>query len=200
MTRSVKNPPSKLRIIGGQWRGRKLAFPDLPGLRPTGDRIRETLFNWLQGELLGAHCLDLFAGSGALGFEAVSRGAASAVLLEQQGAAAKYLVTNCQVLGTAAIAVLQEDALAFLAKPAPRQFQLVFMDPPFAADVWQTACDRLVAGQWLAPGAWIYLESPRHMVLNAPLNWRLHRQQCAGQVAYCLYQAAAEQSRVDALP
>lgn len=192
MSKAIKSSPSSLRIIGGSWRGRKLSFPALDGLRPTGDRIRETLFNWLQGELPGAVCLDLFAGSGALGFEAVSRGAAFALLVERDASAVRQLQLNCEILQTRTVEVKQGDALGFLAGSSNRQFNVVFIDPPFASDLWAKACDALMQGQWLAPGAWMYVETPPETTWIAPTTWRLHRQKQAGQVIYRLYQLSAE--------
>lgn len=187
MPPSHKNPTSQLRIIGGQWRGRKLHFPSLPGLRPTGDRIRETLFNWLQADIVGARCLDVFAGSGALGFEAVSRGAQSALLLEQHPLACQHLNAHVALLKTTSVEVRAMDALAFLQQAPVQAFNGVFLDPPFAHNLWQPVVDALLARPWLAPGAWIYVESGPQLVLNTPPHWQLHRQKMAGSVQYRLY-------------
>lgn len=183
----AKIATSSLRIIGGQWRGRKLQFPCIDGLRPTSDRIRETLFNWLAGDIHQAHCLDLCAGSGALGFEAVSRGAGAAVLLETQSAAAAALKAHCQLLGTGAVRVLQQDALRYLQQGPLETFNLVFIDPPFAANLWQDLTLALVARPWLADNALIYIEAPLNQPLQLPASLQLIKDKKAGQVAYRLY-------------
>ena len=186
----VKNPKAsnQLRIIGGLWRGRKLSFPDVDGLRPTGDRIRETLFNWLAPDIQGAHCLDLFAGSGALGLEALSRGAESSWLLEKHPLAAQQLNNNLQLLQANNGKVEQVDSLTWLNRQPPVQrFDIVFIDPPFALDLWDKIAATLEAGNWLSDAAIIYLEAPRAAHLQLPANWQLHRDKQAGQVSYRLY-------------
>lgn len=177
----------KLRIIGGQWRGRTLPFPDVDGLRPTGNRIRETLFNWLQAEVTGSHCLDLFAGSGALGLEALSRGAARCVFVERQRPAVQQLRANVQTLGAKQAEVIEACALGFLQASAAERCDLVFLDPPFKSDHWTVAVQRLENYGWLNPGASIYIETPANYPLILPANWRLHRQKRAGEVCYSLY-------------
>lgn len=206
MAKPVAHPPLKsssktvksnnqLRIIGGLWRGRKLGFPDVDGLRPTGDRIRETLFNWLAPDIQGAHCLDLFAGSGALGLEALSRGAASSLLLEKHTAAAQQLKANLQLLQADNGRVEQVDSAHWLNQPPSPQvscaFDIVFIDPPFALDLWNRVAAALEAGNWLAEDAIIYLEAPRDAQLQLPANWHLHRDKQAGQVSYRLYHRRA---------
>ena len=148
---------NQIRIIGGQYRGRKLRFADLPGLRPTGDRTRETLFNWLQPMIVGARCLDLFAGSGALGLEAASRGAGRVVMVDRAGAVVRELWKNVRLLGLDNLDVVRADAMQWLGGPS-QAFDLVFLDPPFADRLLPRACRMLVEGGWLAPGALIYLE------------------------------------------
>ncbi|GAA5315936.1 MAG: 16S rRNA (guanine(966)-N(2))-methyltransferase [Candidatus Pelagadaptatus aseana] len=182
-----KTGSNRLRIIGGQWRGRKLDFAAVEGLRPTGDRIRETLFNWLQADLPGAHCLDLFSGSGALGLEALSRGVASAVLLEKNATAAQQIQSNLTLLGSDAGQVLQRDTLSHLQHPPPRPYQVVFLDPPFALNLWQTVIDSLETHDWLDDGAAIYIETPKNQSLVIPSHWQLHRQKHSGQISYSLY-------------
>lgn len=177
----------KLRIIGGRWRGRLLPFPDIDGLRPTGSRIRETLFNWLQPTLPGSHCLDLFAGSGALGFEALSRGASHVTLIELNATASKQLLTHINTLQCPEAQVIKDSALRCLQAPPVRAFDIVFIDPPFALDLWDEVITGLQQHPWLKPGALIYLEMPRGKELVLPANWQLHRQKEAGQVRYCLY-------------
>ena len=179
---------NQLRIIGGLWRGRKLTFPDADGLRPTGDRIRETLFNWLAPDIQGAHCLDLFAGSGALGLEALSRGAQSSLLLEKSTAAARQLISNLQLLQAHNGRAEQVDSLQWLnQQPAPHRFDIVFIDPPFALDLWEPIAAALEHHNWLGDNAVIYLEAPRDAQLQLPANWQLHRDKQAGQVSFRLY-------------
>ncbi|WP_285762892.1 16S rRNA (guanine(966)-N(2))-methyltransferase RsmD [Biformimicrobium ophioploci] len=179
-------PPGKaagsqvLRIIGGEWRGRKLTFPAIDGLRPTGDRLRETLFNWLQWQLPRARCLDLFAGSGALGLEALSRGAAQVQFVELDRAAARAINGHLELLGSKDGKVFNGSAGAFLQQP-PEPFDIVFVDPPFAGDLWQQALVALQQG-WLAPDALVYIESPKHTDMALPPDWELLREKRSGQV------------------
>lgn len=185
----------QVRIIGGEWRGRKLPVVDAPGLRPTGDRIRETLFNWLQSDLAGSDCLDVFAGSGVLGAEALSRGAASVVSIEKQAKLLKLLQQVLQPLAGARLQLVQADALVWLNQPAARQFDLVFVDPPFALQLQQQVVDLLVRHQWLKPSARIYVERPQDsQPLQLPSGWCLLREKRAGAVSYALYQATDSDS------
>ncbi|MGD9163167.1 MAG: 16S rRNA (guanine(966)-N(2))-methyltransferase RsmD [Chromatiales bacterium] len=178
-------PASVVRIIGGQHRGRKLPFAELPGLRPTGDRIRETLFNWLQPVIEGARCLDLFAGSGALGMEAASRGAARVVMVEQAGAVVRQLQRNRELLGLDQVNIVRADALQFL-EQSPTPFNIVFLDPPFAQNLLAALCQRLTLG-WLADGARIYLEEDNSREFPVlPEGWQWLKQKRAGQVRYGL--------------
>jgi 16S rRNA (guanine966-N2)-methyltransferase len=185
----VSGRRNRLRIVGGSHRGRVLHFPDGRGLRPTADRVRETLFNWLQGEMSGVRALDLFAGSGALGLEALSRGAATAVFVERARPAVQALRENLRLLGLDDRArVVAGDARRFLVGP-PEPFDLVFLDPPFADDLLGEIARQLTEGGWLAAGAWIYLEqdSARDWP-PLPEHWRAHRQTRAGQAACRLMQ------------
>ncbi|MCS6997280.1 MAG: 16S rRNA (guanine(966)-N(2))-methyltransferase RsmD [Casimicrobiaceae bacterium] len=180
-------PPSKnqLRIIAGSHRSRLIRFPEaarLPGFRPTPDRVRETLFNWLGQELTGLVCLDLFAGSGALAFEAASRGAARVVAVERERAAVLALKRNREQLGLSAVAVYHADAFAWLATSG-ECFDVVFLDPPFASDPWQALARSLPAR--LTPGARVYCESAKP--LSAFGGLRLNRQGRAGLVHYHLF-------------
>lgn len=185
--RSPTSPstPGSVRIIGGQWRSRKLPVPDLPGLRPTPDRVRETLFNWLMPVVEGARCLDLFAGTGALGLEAASRGAAEVWLVERDAVAAAALSEHVQGLQANEVRVIRADALAWLAQPPPCAFDLVFLDPPYSDDLVTPAWQRLREGGWLSPNAWVYAEWPlgRPPAIDLP-PWRSGR---AGQVEHALY-------------
>jgi len=177
---------NRFRIIAGQWRRRLLSFPPLPGLRPTPDRVRETLFNWLAPQVPGARCLDLFAGSGALGLEALSRGAASAVFVDRTQQVLVAIDGHLGTLGCQDGRVVQADVARFLRGPA-MAFDLVFADPPFAEDWSGELCTLLQQGGWLAAGARVYLEGPAargEPVL--PAGWRLLRSTRAGEVLGCL--------------
>ncbi len=184
-TRAGHGPPGEVRIIGGEWRGRRLPVPVAPGLRPSPDRVRETLFNWLAPLLPGTHCLDLFAGTGALGLEALSRGAATACFVEADAATARLLEASLQRLGCSAGRVVTGDARRFLAG-APQPFDLVFLDPPFGTADLGDLCTLLDHG-WLAAGARIYLEMPRREELPPlPPQWSVLREKTAGQVRFAL--------------
>ncbi len=176
----------KIRIIGGEWRGRKLEVADQPGLRPTPDRARETLFNWLAGSIGGARCLDLFAGTGALGFEALSRGARCAVMVEENKQLARRLQTSKAALAAASAEIFQAEALAWLGEPSD-PFDIVFLDPPFHQDYVKKACALLVNRGHLAPSAYVYTETERGVPSPAPGLKEL-KQARAGQVEYRLYQ------------
>ncbi len=182
-------PERTLRIIAGQWRGRKFRFPPID-IRPTPDRVRETLFNWLQSRIEGARCLDLFAGSGALGLEALSRGAAEVTFIEQERTATKAiekLLIDWQASGGH---VLCGDAQGFLAaKPPARAFDVVFLDPPYGSSALAACARRLDAG-WLTAGARIYVEHARREALPAlPAAWQELRSGHAGEVGYHLFGA-----------
>ena len=181
-------PANQVRIIGGRHRGRRLSFIPGRGLRPTPDRVRETLFNWLQADIRGARCLDLFAGSGALGLEAVSRGCGFLCAVEQSRAAAQRLRDNVSRLQEEAVVeVRQEDAMRLLRSPPRMPFDIAFLDPPFAGGLMPGACDALEANAWLSADALIYLEQDASREWpTQPVNWRLHREGIAGQSAHRL--------------
>ena len=177
----------ELRIIAGRWRGRRWRFPAGTTLRPTSDRVRETLFNWLQGAVAGARCLDLYAGSGALGLEALSRGAESALFVETDPEAGRALRALLAEWGGADGPVVHAAARRFLERPS-QPFDLVFLDPPFAAGFLGDACARLAGGGWLAAGARVYVEHARREALpDMPPGWRELRAGTAGEVGYHLY-------------
>jgi 16S rRNA (guanine966-N2)-methyltransferase len=209
-----KSKSSQVRIIGGIHRGRKLPVPEQPGLRPTGDRVRETLFNWLQPLLPGAACLDLFAGSGALGLEAASRGAGRVLMLEKSAQVARQLEESVALLGLEQVRVEQADALARLQEPG-QAFDIVFLDPPFSEGLLPLACQRLQGGGdpfdilfldppfaegllpqacqllqengWLKPDARVYIEQDAaQMAPELPPEWRLLKEKKAGQVVFIL--------------
>jgi 16S rRNA (guanine966-N2)-methyltransferase len=183
---ALQKNTGELRIIGGEWRGRKIRFPAITGLRPTPDRVRETLFNWLAPVITGSRCLDLFAGSGALGLEALSRGAAHVSFIERDRDAARQLAVTARALAPARSAVHQGDALAWLAGPAAAA-DIAFVDPPYGAALLPEAIQALESRAWLAPAAFIYLEAPAKAGPPAlPATWSLHRTGRAGAVGYHL--------------
>ncbi|WP_409309276.1 16S rRNA (guanine(966)-N(2))-methyltransferase [Pectobacterium sp. B1J-3] len=185
--KNASSAAGQIRIIGGQWRGRKLPVPESPGLRPTTDRVRETLFNWLAPVIQEARCLDCFAGSGALGLEALSRYAAHATLLETERAIAQQLTQNLALLRAENARVINTDTLRWLAQ-AGEPFDVVFLDPPFRKDLLNNTLSLLEQQGWLAAEAWIYVETEaENTQLAIPDNWQLHREKIAGQVAYRLY-------------
>ena len=187
-------PPGKLRIIAGSLRGSRIAVPDAAGLRPTPERVRETLFNWLAPVIAGSKCLDLFAGSGALGIEALSRGAASVDFVEADTRLADLLRANLARLRQDA-RVHAADALRFLAHAA-QAYDVVFLDPPFAADLWNAAAQALEDHRCLKDAAWIYVESPAHGAPAFPQNWTLHREGRAGEVRYALYRRVGASAKL----
>src|SRR5688572_29381386 len=178
--------PGGIRIIGGRWRSRRLPVLESEGLRPTPDRVRETLFNWLTAYVPGARCLDLFAGTGALCLEALSRGAVRVVMVERSALVAQHLRDNVVRLAAEGAEVVQLDALSYLASP-PEAFDIVFLDPPFAvAEQMIRDCAARLARGWLRPGAWVYIETPRALALDLPAGWELAKTKTAGQVGYHL--------------
>jgi 16S rRNA (guanine966-N2)-methyltransferase len=183
----------EIRIIGGRFRSRKLRFPDAEGLRPTPDRVRETLFNWLRDSVEGARCLDLYAGSGALGFEAVSRGARRVVMVDAQKAVAQSLKGHCDTLDVPEVGVVFANARDYL-KGEAEMFDGVFLDPPFRKGWLPSAGALLERGGWLALNAWIYVEAEREFDFSSlPPAWRCLRQGVAGDLAYRLYQRQSAQ-------
>ncbi len=182
--------PREVRIIGGQWKRSKLPVADRPGLRPTPDRVRETLFNWLGNDLEGWRCLDAFAGSGALGFEAASRGAAEVILLERERTLAASLNQSRERLKAGTLRIECAEALSWMAACAPRRFELVFIDPPFDAQLFERAL--AAAARLLVPEGCVYLEADREFTAAdvAPLGLAPHRHLRAGQVHAHLLRAA----------
>ena len=185
----ASHPAGQVRIIGGKWRNTKLPVPLAPGLRPSSDRVRETLFNWLMPRLGGARVLDLFAGSGALGLEAVSRGAAQATLVERDAVLARQLRESVARLGAQGqIEVVQGDALHWLGQRPSGLADIAFIDPPFADGLWEAVLAGL--GPHLAADAWLYLESPAGQTLRLPPGWLLHREGGTREVRFALYRRA----------
>lgn len=183
-------PEGKVRIIGGHWRGTRLPVADAPGLRPSGERSRETLFNWLQPLLPGAVVLDAFSGSGALGLEALSRGAAQALLVERDPRQVALLAGVLDRLGHDGRAtLLRGDALQWLRGVPHRRFDGVFLDPPFDADLWQPSLELLQP--WLAEDAWLYIESPAQTPWRPGAGWSLHREMATRHAHGGLYRRQA---------
>jgi len=178
----------RVRIIAGKWRSRVLTFPSVEGLRPTGDRIRETLFNWLAPNIAGASCLDLFSGSGALCFEALSRGAGDCLALEKSPKALAALNENKTLFNTAELTLRRADTVAYLRNSPDKPFDIVFVDPPFDLNVLTEVCTLLENNHWLAADCQIYCEfSARHNSFAPPPNWRIEKSKAAGGVNYLLY-------------
>lgn len=184
---SGKAGSRELRIIGGSWRGRRLRFPSGPEIRPTPDRVRETLFNWLAARIAGARCLDLFAGSGALGLEALSRGASHVTFVERDGVAAREIRARAAEWGATGAVVEQSDALRFLSSTPSTPYDIVFLDPPFAAGLLGQAAALLDERRWLAAQARIYVEcAAREGLPELPPCWSLLKAKRAGEVGYHL--------------
>jgi 16S rRNA (guanine966-N2)-methyltransferase len=181
---STPGPRNRVRIVGGQWRSRLIRFPDVSGLRPTPDRVRETVFNWLGQDLTGKRCLDLFAGSGVLGLEAASRGAREVVLVERDAKACRALEQNVRLLGPAPVRLVRADALEFLASDAGL-YDLVFLDPPYALGGRDLLLERVRAR--LAPQALVYVEASQ--ATQPPAGWDEFRSARAGVVHYQLLRA-----------
>jgi len=190
-SRASSAPTSTLRIVGGQWRGRKIPFPAIDGLRPTPDRMRETLFNWLQSSIPGAHCLDLYTGSGALGLEALSRGAASCTFVDRDSQVIRQLNDNLKLLGCRDGETVQASADQWLTMQHGdhrRPFDIVFMDPPFRQERVASDCATLVANGLLAAGAIVYVETESELSdPGVPVEWHEHRHKKAGQVSSRLF-------------
>ena len=170
-TKTAKNTPKgsgAVRIIGGEWRGRKLSVITSEGLRPTGDRVRETLFNWLMHKTYDIRCLDAFAGSGALGFEALSRGAKHCTFIEKSTPASKQLSSNLAMLKCTKATVLNQDCLTILKQPCNDPFDLIFLDPPFNKGLLAPCLEHLLTQQWLADHAYLYIEAEKD--LHLPLS------------------------------
>lgn len=184
-------PPGRVHIIGGRLRGSRLSVPELPGLRPTPQRLRQTLFDWLAPVIAGARVLDAFAGTGALGIEALSRGAGRAVFFERDGTQVRMIEADLARLHQAGGQVRCVDTMHALTGPAPEMFDIAFVDPPFDLAVWKQVAGLLDANGWLAPGAWVYVEAGVADAVDAPARWRIHRQREAGAVRGRLFRVAA---------
>jgi len=199
MARNQKPRPAsgggELRIIGGDWRSRKLRFPEAGGVRPTPARTRETLFNWLTHHLAGSRCLDLFAGSGVLGLEALSRGAGTTVFVDYTPALAQALRSNLRLLKSENGEVACKAVDTYLAQPPAKPFDILFMDPPFRQGWLENLFPMIADKGWVKPGGWIYAEHESDIPTpTAPANWILHRQKTAGQVTYCLFRVEGSEA------
>ena len=199
MARTQKPRPAsnggELRIIGGDWRSRKLRFPEAGGVRPTPARTRETLFNWLTHHLPGSRCLDLFAGSGALGLEALSRGAGPTVFVDHTPELAQALRSNLRLLKSDKGEVVCQNIDTYLAQPPAKPFDILFMDPPFRQGWLEKLFPMIADNGWVKPGGWIYAEHESDIPTpTAPANWILHRQKTAGQVTYCLFRVEGSEA------
>jgi len=181
------NKPSfgQVRIISGHWRGSKLPVETYPGLRPTSDRVRETVFNWLQSQIAGKRVLDCFAGTGALGFEAASREAAEVVLLEKVPALANSLRETAARLKAGNVKIETSDSFAWLSRPVNHRFDLIFIDPPFGSDYAQKILPMLTP--WLADRAWVYVETGRSTLIEVPDSYQLYREGSTREVWYRLF-------------
>jgi 16S rRNA (guanine966-N2)-methyltransferase len=178
-----KKRTGTVRIIGGQWRGTRLPVPDLPGLRPSGDRSRETLFNWLQMYIHGARCVDLFAGSGVLGLEAASRGAAQVTLVEKSRLAVQELRANLERLKAERVAVIETDAIAWLALCEPQSMDIILIDPPFGTGLETVSLELLTAGDCVSPGGFAYIETAREAPAIEPApGWEIVKEKTLGEV------------------
>jgi 16S rRNA (guanine966-N2)-methyltransferase len=187
-----KPRPGRLRIVAGKWRSRLLDIADVPGLRPTSERVRETLFNWLAPSIQGARCLDLFAGTGALGFEALSRGATSVVFVENSRRAAIAIEKSSQILDASGAIIHRGDADDYVRNAQPASFDIIFLDPPFADDRLEALCGQIDEQGILAPGGRIYLEQDRAKPETPlPDRWRVLKDKTAGNVRYMLVEVAA---------
>jgi 16S rRNA (guanine966-N2)-methyltransferase len=198
--RTTGQATGQVRIIGGEARGRKLSVLEQPGLRPTSDRVRETLFNWLQFDIAGKQCLDAFAGSGALGFEALSRGAASVTFLEQSPSVAACLQANLVQwqqagLATSRSRVISTDTLQWLQQPcsADQAFDIIFVDPPFMQGFLAQTLERLQSCGWMHAQTWLYLEQEKGQTWpSMPSHWYCHREKTTSQVSYSLWRQDTE--------
>jgi len=178
---------AQLRIIGGQWRGRKLNFADEPGVRPTADRVRETLFNWLMVDIEGARCLDLFAGSGALGLEALSRGAKEVVFIDSNSKVINTITAQLKTLGADNAKVIKQTAESYLGLVIPKPFDIVFLDPPFHKDFLLPIIQQLIEGNWLKEETLVYIEAEKNLgAPELPEGWGFYKSKIAGQVSFYL--------------
>lgn len=178
---------SSLRIIGGCFKGRKIIFAPSATLRPTTDRIRETVFNWLQPHITNATCLDLFAGSGALGLEACSRGAQYVTFIDQNTQSIKHIQNLIHTWGIHNATAIRQDARHYLQQLSPQNIKLIFLDPPFHTDLLSQCVQLITAHNWLAPNSLIYTEQAATTNWQPPQNWHLHKSKTTAQICYSLW-------------
>lgn len=189
MPKNKPNLNNQVRIIGGLWRGRKIDFPKAASLRPTHDRIRETLFNWLMHDIVDANCLDLFAGSGVLGFEALSRQARAVTMIENHAVTIQQIKANIKKLDIDNCSIIQDDALKYLQKTAAQRFDIVFLDPPFSSHLYIEAAQLLDMHHHLNDHAKIYLEVPKQSpVADLPKRWQCLKSKSTSTIDYYLFQ------------
>lgn len=187
-TKKAKGNTSKLRIIAGEWRSRQLPIPDIEGLRPTPDRVRETLFNWINHQVPGAQCGDFFCGSGALGLEALSRGAKNALFVDNSRVVTQQMKANLTTLKATNAQVVQQNAADFLRTATPIPLDIIFLDPPFRKN-WLEQIVPLLARGWLADKALVYIEMEKESALpELPATWSLSKEKTAGQLVYRLFE------------
>ena len=195
---NARKRASKLRIIAGEWRSRQLPIPNIAGLRPTPDRVRETLFNWIQHDILGAKCADLFCGSGALGLEALSRGAKSTHFVDDSSIVAQQMQINLATLNANDAYMIQQNAAEFLGSSDPQPLDIIFLDPPFRKH-WLAQIVPLLEKGWLAKKALVYIEIEKEAMLPIfPPYWTLRKEKNAGQLAYRLFEVLQMDSSADA--
>jgi 16S rRNA (guanine966-N2)-methyltransferase len=197
---SKSGKSNSVRIIGGDWRGRRLQVADVPGLRPTGDRGRETLFNWLQPWVAAADCIDLFAGTGALGFEAASRGAASVMMIEKHPEAAAVLRQSIEQLHATQVSFSPGGAMSQIDGLKPDSFDIAFVDPPFDSNLGGLVLERLDKCACVRRGGFVYVESPASKTIPPPEGWSVWRDQVIGEVRMQLFRRkapAVERNPVD---
>lgn len=185
----MSRKPGRVRIISGEWRGRFIPIPTGVELRPTTDRIRETLFNWIAPHIEGARCLDVCSGSGILAFEALSRGAAHVTAVDNERRVTQHLQEQSNIFNTTQLEVILSDVVTYLSQPATQTFDIVFVDPPFAAQLWEPICQQLSQQSWLAPQALVYVEMPKQVDFQGPAGWEALKQKKAGNVKYELWTA-----------
>lgn len=184
--KSKSTQQNSVRIIGGDWRGRKLSFPSAEGLRPTGDRVRETLFNWLMADIVNANVVDLFAGSGALGFEALSRGAKQVSFIELNPQVCRGIEQNIKRLNVTNAHLRQQAAQDFIRSAPADSVDLMFVDPPFAQSLHEEVIALIDEQNIIKDGGHLYIESPAQISVALPPNWTCHREKTSGEVRYML--------------
>ena len=184
---SPNDYPGRIRIVAGKWRNRLLNVADVEGLRPTSERIRETLFNWLATNIIGTRCLDLYAGTGSLGFEALSRGAKLCTFIDQSESAIKLIKETANALNAENTYIFKRDAIKYLNPREPEVFDLVFLDPPFSENILNDTLRLLNDGNWISPGGLVYVEfESNHAFPDLPEGWTVSHKKNTGNVCFAL--------------